>query len=157
MLPIASAGAIFHASISSGKFHGMIWPQTPKGLGVGQFALHQLGHARVIVEMPLRQRDVDVTGLADRFAVVERFRAPRTGGCVSAATVRGHREPLRGRDRPAFPFRLGVARSFDCGVHIVWVRLGQLCEEFAIGGLRLSNTSPAGGQCAVDEVAKARP
>ncbi|MNW18742.1 hypothetical protein D3C71_2184240 [compost metagenome] len=29
VLPAASAGAIFHASISSGKFHGMIWPQTP--------------------------------------------------------------------------------------------------------------------------------
>ena len=30
--PAASAGAIFHASISSGKFHGMIWPTTPAGL-----------------------------------------------------------------------------------------------------------------------------
>ena len=29
VFPIASAGAIFQASISSGKFHGMIWPQTP--------------------------------------------------------------------------------------------------------------------------------
>ena len=31
VLPAASAGAIFQASISSGKFHGMIWPQTPTG------------------------------------------------------------------------------------------------------------------------------
>jgi len=31
VLPAASAGAIFQASISSGKFHGMIWPQTPAG------------------------------------------------------------------------------------------------------------------------------
>ena len=29
VLPAASAGAIFQASISSGKFQGMIWPQTP--------------------------------------------------------------------------------------------------------------------------------
>ena len=29
--PAASAGAIFHAAISSGKFHGMICPQTPTG------------------------------------------------------------------------------------------------------------------------------
>jgi len=29
VFPAASAGAIFHESISSGKFHGMIWPQTP--------------------------------------------------------------------------------------------------------------------------------
>ena len=34
VLPAASAGAIFHASISSGKFHGMICPATPSGFGV---------------------------------------------------------------------------------------------------------------------------
>jgi len=33
VFPAASAGAIFQASISSGKFHGMIWPQTPSGFG----------------------------------------------------------------------------------------------------------------------------
>jgi hypothetical protein len=33
VFPAASAGAIFHASISSGKFHGMIWPATPTGRG----------------------------------------------------------------------------------------------------------------------------
>ena len=31
MLPAASAGAIFQASMSSGKFHGMIWAATPSG------------------------------------------------------------------------------------------------------------------------------
>ena len=31
VLPAARAGAIFQASISSGKFQGMIWPQTPIG------------------------------------------------------------------------------------------------------------------------------
>ena len=35
VLPQASAGAIFHASISSGKFHGMTWPATPSGCGSG--------------------------------------------------------------------------------------------------------------------------
>ena len=34
VLPVASAGASFQAAISSGKFHGMIWPATPSGLGV---------------------------------------------------------------------------------------------------------------------------
>ena len=29
--PAASAGATFQANISIGKFHGMIWPQTPTG------------------------------------------------------------------------------------------------------------------------------
>ena len=32
VFPAASAGAIFHASVSSGKLHAMIWPQTPTGL-----------------------------------------------------------------------------------------------------------------------------
>ena len=31
VLPAASAGAIFQASISSGKFQGMIWAATPSG------------------------------------------------------------------------------------------------------------------------------
>ena len=30
-LPVVSAGPSFHAAISSGKFHGMIWPTTPTG------------------------------------------------------------------------------------------------------------------------------
>ncbi len=30
-LPAARAGAIFHTAMSSGKFHGMIWPTTPSG------------------------------------------------------------------------------------------------------------------------------
>jgi len=30
-LPMASAGASFQASISSGKFHGITWPTTPSG------------------------------------------------------------------------------------------------------------------------------
>ena len=29
--PAASAGASFQTAISSGKFHGMIWPTTPSG------------------------------------------------------------------------------------------------------------------------------
>jgi hypothetical protein len=33
VFPHASAGAIFHDSMSSGKFHGMIWPATPTGFG----------------------------------------------------------------------------------------------------------------------------
>ena len=30
-LPAASAGAIFHTPMRIGKFHGMIWPTTPRG------------------------------------------------------------------------------------------------------------------------------
>ena len=33
--PVASAGPSFQAAISSGKFHGMIWPTTPTGSRTG--------------------------------------------------------------------------------------------------------------------------
>ena len=35
VLPAASAGAIFHASMSSGKFHGITCAATPSGRGSG--------------------------------------------------------------------------------------------------------------------------
>ena len=35
VFPVASAGAIFHANMRSGKFHGMIWPATPTGTWPG--------------------------------------------------------------------------------------------------------------------------
>src|SRR5215469_13569255 len=35
VLPAASAGASFHAAMSSGKFHGMTCPATPMGAGSG--------------------------------------------------------------------------------------------------------------------------
>ena len=31
VFPAASAGAIFQAAMSKGKFHGIIWPATPRG------------------------------------------------------------------------------------------------------------------------------
>ena len=34
VLPAASAGAIFHESMRSGKFQGITWPATPTGRGV---------------------------------------------------------------------------------------------------------------------------
>ena len=35
VLPVASAGATFQASIRSGKFHGITWPHTPSGMRPG--------------------------------------------------------------------------------------------------------------------------
>ena len=33
VFPVANAGAIFHAAIIKGKFHGITCPATPTGLG----------------------------------------------------------------------------------------------------------------------------
>ena len=43
----------------------------PKRLRIGQLTLHQLRHAGVVIEMPLRQRHIDITRLTDRLAVVQ--------------------------------------------------------------------------------------
>ena len=83
MLPAASAGASFHAAISSGKFQGMIWPQTPTRLaqrvvehlaGDGDgLALDLGGPAGEVLEVLDDLRQVDVGGLLDGLAVVGRL------------------------------------------------------------------------------------
>ena len=75
VLPAASAGASFHAAMSRGKFHGMIWPATPSGWGFGAEAgvVELVGPAGVVEEVRGGERDVDVAGLADGLAVVERL------------------------------------------------------------------------------------
>ena len=75
VLPHASAGAIFQASISSGKFHGMIWPATPSGRGLAlrERVLELVGPAGVVEEVGRGERDVDVARLLDRLAAVDRL------------------------------------------------------------------------------------
>ena len=101
VLPAASAGAIFQASISSGKFHGMIWPQTPTGTIAGELALDQLGPAGMVVEVPGDQRDVDVARLADRLAVVHRFEHGEEALALLDDGGRAHRGAGRARGRTA--------------------------------------------------------
>ena len=88
MLPHASAGATFHASMSSGKFHGMIWAATPSGRGCrsGKRVLELVGPAGVVEEVRGGQREIDVARLLDRLAAVERLERPPArgrapGGC----------------------------------------------------------------------------
>ena len=72
VLPAASAGAIFQAAISSGKFQGMTWPATP--------AVVARVPGRDVAACRPSQRDrrsaasgghVEVPGFLDRLAVVE--------------------------------------------------------------------------------------
>ena len=74
VFPAASAGAIFHASISSGKFHGMIWPRRrAASAAVRERVLELVGPARVVEEVRGRERQVDVARLLDRLAAVQRL------------------------------------------------------------------------------------
>jgi len=105
VLPQASAGAIFHASISSGKFHGMTCAATPSGRGLGAEAgvLELVGPAGVVEEVRGDQRQVDVAGLADRLAVVDRLQYGQLTGAllddpgdpveVLGTVAAGHRAP----------------------------------------------------------------
>src|SRR5665647_3571173 len=55
-LPAASAGAIFHAAISSGKLNGMIWATTPSGswnsyeMVLASISVLDPSHARVAAD-----------------------------------------------------------------------------------------------------------
>ena len=75
VLPAARAGAIFQASISSGKFQGMICAATPSGSRVAarERVLELVRPARVVPEVRGRERHVDVARLLDGLAVVERL------------------------------------------------------------------------------------
>ncbi len=74
-LPMASAGASFHASMRSGKFQGITWPTTPSGAAVlpGRDVLQLVRPARVVEEVRGRHRDVEVARLLDRLAAVHRL------------------------------------------------------------------------------------
>ena len=75
VFPVASAGASFQAAISSGKFHGMIWPATPSGRRrpARERVLELVGPARVVEEVRRGERHVDVARLLDRLAAVHRL------------------------------------------------------------------------------------
>ena len=138
VLPAASAGAIFQASISSGKFHGMIWAATPSGARdpAGERVLELVRPARVVPEMRRRERHVDVAALLDRLARVHRLEhrelaAHAPGGCgrsgtgtwrargrAARSTIGGRpawRRGRRGRCRRRWPWTPGRAAARSTG------------------------------------------
>ena len=82
VLPQASAGAIFQAAISSGKFHGITAPATPSGRGSGPSPAWSSLSAQPAWWNRCADAGghVDVAGLADRFAVVERLQHGQLAG-----------------------------------------------------------------------------
>ncbi|GAA2915376.1 hypothetical protein GCM10020221_08870 [Streptomyces thioluteus] len=131
VLPAASAGAIFHASISSGKFHGMTCPATPSGFGFGpKPACSSLSApARVVEEVRGDQREIGVARLLDRLAVVQRLQDGELAGAllddagdaeeVLGALGAGQRGPLLE----------GLAGGLDRRVDVLGGRLRDLGED----------------------------
>ena len=136
VLPAASAGAIFQASISSGKFHGMIWPATPIGRAapVRERVVELVGPAGVVEEVRRGQRQVDVARLLDRLAAVERLEH----GELARALLQQPRDPEqvlgplgRAQRRPGALER--VARRGDRGVDVAGARLPDQRERLLAG------------------------
>jgi hypothetical protein len=97
--------------------------------------LHQLRQPRVVVEMPLRQRHVDVPAFADRLAVVEGFQHGEEAGMLlqePGQRVEVFRAVVAREPRP---FREGAGGGPDRGVDILRTALGDLGQRFAGGGV----------------------
>jgi hypothetical protein len=83
VLPVARAGAIFQASMSSGKFHGMTWPTTPSGEpAAGGDVVEFVRPAGVVEEMGGGHRQVEVARLLDRLAAIEGLGDGELAGAV---------------------------------------------------------------------------
>ena len=150
VLPVASAGATFHASISSGKFQGMTWPATPSGCGSAAEprVLELVGPARVVEEVRRRQRHVDVAALADRLAVVEASRGRRARGRAPAGSARSGRGTWRARRRGIGPQTLlerGAGGPRRRGRRPApWPR-ATLASTSSVAGLSVSSEPPSTG------------
>ena len=135
VFPAASAGAIFHESISSGKFHGnhLAGDADRARLAVREGVLELVRPARVVEEVRGGERQVDVTRLADRLAAVERLEH----GELARALLEDARDaeevlrPLARRQRrPAVLER--VARGLDGEIDILGARVGDLGERLFV-------------------------
>ena len=136
-LPQASAGASFHAAISSGKFHGTICPTTPSGpTSRGIDAVPELvGPAGVVEEVRGGERDVDVARFPQWLAAVERLHDRELARALldqagDPEQVLGALEVLERR-----PLRLGGPRALDGRGHVVRAPVSHLRYRLLGGGV----------------------
>ena len=125
VLPAAKAGATFHASISSGKFHGMICPQTPCARALGNSSASSVAQPAWWVKCRETKGRSISRDFPNGFAIVERLEhrkqaftlldLPRQ--CIKHAGAQGG---------VSLPSRMCGARSLNGGVHIGRARLCDL-------------------------------
>ena len=148
MLPQASAGPSFHAAISSGKFHGMICPQTPTGsrsvklknagsvgIGLAGDLVHPAG---VVAEGLRRRRDVDVPGSRRATCRCRASRAAparRRAASIRSATLSRILCALGGRHARPRAGVEGAPRGAHRAVDVLRVALGDAREHLAGGGV----------------------
>ena len=143
VFPMAIAGAIFHASISSGKFHGMIWPITPTGTRPG--SSRSMSWAQPAwwrnAAPPAARRCRATPGSACRCRASP---ARRTSGHASAPAARSRRDSGPARARRAPTTRAGPpARPRTAAIHVGGARLGQPGDRLPGGRVqRLEGLGP---------------
>jgi hypothetical protein len=121
------------------------------GMG-GEFLGQKLRQARVVVEMPLGEGDVDVARFADRLAVVEGFEDGEEAGMLlekAGQRVEVARAGVAGELRP---FREGAAGGGHGGVDIVGGALRDLGKGVAGRGVFRGEGLPRAREAAVDEM-----
>jgi len=124
----------------------------PKRLCIRQHIRHQLRHACVIIEMPLRQRNVDVARFADRFAIVQRFQHREQPAVFLQKPGDGIKIPRPARPANAFPFALRRAGGVNSGVNLTLRGLRQGRQYLAGGRIAAVEPVAGRGERAVDEM-----
>ena len=109
-------------------------------LRVGQFLVHQLRHACVVVEVADRQGHVDVAALADRFAVVEGFHDGQKAA-VFLHQARDGIEDAGARVAVFGPCGLGAAGGLHGQRHFVGGAFGDACEPSPVAGFVVAKSS----------------
>ena len=125
-----------------------------QGLAVRKLFIHQLRHARVVIEMALRQRDIDITRLADRLAVIQRFQHRKKPG-VFLQQPRDGVDVTRPRCATDFlPLALRLSSGCHRGVHIGRRCLREACQYLTSRRVTAFEFVGRLGECPVDELPK---
>jgi hypothetical protein len=143
----ASAGAIFQASISSGKFHGMTCPATPSGAGRARARPSRACRpSRRGRRSAPRGGHVDVAGLADRLAVVERLEHGELAGPLLQQP--GDAVEVLARSAPGSFARPGTpcARRLHRAVDVAAVASATSARCSSVAGLMVAKLPPSAGR-----------
>jgi hypothetical protein len=105
------------------------------GLAPGQLALHELGPAGVMIEMPGNERDVDVAGLPDRLSVVESLQYCKQSAVLLNLAGKSVEIACAPVAAQCPPVRLCLSGGFHGTVDLGWTRLSQRRERLGGGGV----------------------
>ena len=109
----------------------------------------------MVIEMPLRQRNINVAAFADRLAVVQRLKHSKQTRMLLQKARNGIKHPGATMPAQLCPFALRLARGCYGGFHIGLRALGHIGQHVASGRVAGFKGRANGGELPVDEVTKA--